>query len=101
MLRRIADGLAPCAHCPLGDCPPLHQTVRQSRTRGGPIKAGWNNTAAAMVQTSESAISLPMLDVPGWLERHRLPKAVAVVMALKTTARVRLDCRSRVFRGFA
>ena len=34
-----------------------------------------------------------MLDVPGWLENHRLPKAVAVVSALKKTARVRLVCR--------
>ena len=30
---------------------------------------------------------------PGWCENHRLPKAVAVVQALKKTARVRLDCR--------
>ena len=35
-----------------------------------------------------------MLDVPGWLESHRLPKAVAVVSALKMIARVRLDCSS-------
>jgi hypothetical protein len=32
-----------------------------------------------------------MLDVPGSLDNQRLPKAVAVVMALNTTARVRLD----------
>jgi hypothetical protein len=38
-----------------------------------------------------------MLEVPGWLESHRLPKAVAVVMALNTTARVKLDWRSEVF----
>ena len=52
--------------------------------RGGPIRAGWNRTAAASVQTSAKAISLPMLDMPGWSESHRLPNAVAVVNALKT-----------------
>jgi hypothetical protein len=35
-----------------------------------------------------------MLDVPGWLEGHTLPNAVAVVAALKITARGRLDCKS-------
>ena len=45
-----------------------------------------------MVLTSDSASSLPMLDVPGWLDSHRLPNAVAVVSALQITARVRLDC---------
>jgi hypothetical protein len=44
------------------------------------------------VQTSDKASSLPMLEVPGWLENHRLPKAVAVVSALKNTARVSGDC---------
>ena len=43
-----------------------------------------------MVQVRASAINLPMLEVPGLSESHRLPNAVAVVMALKTTARVRL-----------
>ena len=51
-------------------------------SRGLPISTGWNSTAAASVQTSDSASSLPMLDVPGWLENHRLPNAVAVVSAL-------------------
>jgi hypothetical protein len=32
---------------------------------GGPISAGWNKIAAARVQTSDKASSLPMLDVPG------------------------------------
>src|SRR5580704_8619176 len=64
--------------------------------RGGPISTGWNSTAAAIVHTSDSAISLPMLDVPGWFDSHRLPKAVAVVMALKITARVSVDCSSAV-----
>ena len=32
-----------------------------------------------------------MLAVPGWLDAQRLPKPVAVVSALKKTARVRLD----------
>jgi hypothetical protein len=49
------------------------------------------------VQASDKAKSLPMVDVPGWLDSHRLPNAVAVVMALKMTARVRLDCRSPVW----
>jgi hypothetical protein len=60
---------------------------------GGPINAGWNKIAAANVQTSDKASSFPMLDVPGCLDSQRLPKAVAVVMALKNTARVRLDCK--------
>ena len=33
-----------------------------------------------------------MLAVPGWLDSHSAPNAVAVVRALKTTARIRLDC---------
>src|SRR5262249_19351618 len=44
-------------------------------SRGGPIRAGWNNTAAAMVHSSARAINLPMLEVPGWLDIHRLPNA--------------------------
>ena len=47
------------------------------RARGRPIRAGWNKTAAAMVQSSASAISLPMLEVPGSLDSHRLPNAAA------------------------
>ena len=62
-------------------------------SRGLPIKRGWNNTAAKRVQSSDRAKSSPMLAVPGWLENHRLPNAVAVVSALKNTARVRLVCR--------
>ena len=65
-------------------------------SRGGPMRTGWNSTAAASVHKSDSASNLPMLEVPGWLDSQRLPKAVAVVMALKMTARVRLDCRSPV-----
>jgi len=34
-------------------------------SRGFPISAGWNNSTAASVVTSESAKSLPMLEVPG------------------------------------
>src|SRR5262249_58300585 len=34
-------------------------------SRGGPMSAGWNQTAAVIVHTSASAINLPMLDVPG------------------------------------
>ena len=60
--------------------------------RGLPINAGWNSKTAASVVTSDKASSLPMLDVPGWLDSHRLPNAVAVVRALKKIARVRLVC---------
>jgi len=68
--------------------------------RGLPIRIGWNKAAAASVQTSDTANSSPMLDVPGWLEKNRLPNAVAVVAALNITARVstdwsRLVCPSR------
>src|SRR5882762_6837433 len=77
--------------------PHLHATFRALSWRGGPIRAGWNRTAAASVQTSAKAISLPMLEMPGWSESQRLPNAVAVVSALKNTARVRVDC-SRLVR---
>src|SRR6516165_4340409 len=60
------------------------------------IGAGWKMTAAATVVRSDRPISLPMLDVPGWREKYRLPKAIAVVQALKRMARVRLDCRKFV-----
>ena len=33
--------------------------------RGGPIRTGWNSTAAAIVHSSASAIIFPMLDMPG------------------------------------
>jgi hypothetical protein len=57
---------------------------------------GWNSTAAESVHASDSANSLPMLDIPGSLDSHRLPKAVAVVMALKITARVNVDSKKLV-----
>ena len=66
--------------------------------RGGPISAGWNKSAAANVQTSDKASSLPMLEVPGYLESQRLPNAVAVVIALKKTAH-RPRARPRCGRG--
>jgi hypothetical protein len=64
--------------------------------RGGPRASG-KRTAAASAETSDSAINFPMLEVSGCFEQ-RLPKAVAVVIviALKNTARVRLDCNSFV-----
>ena len=46
------------------------------------MSAGWNHTAAVIVQTSASAINFPMLDVPGCAESQSEPNAVAVVMAL-------------------
>ena len=64
--------------------------------RGLPIRMGWNSAAAAMVVISEIANSLPMLDVPGWLENYKLPNAVAVVQALNVTARVSTDCNRLV-----
>ena len=60
----------------------FHVPFRALSPRGGPIRAGWNRTAAASVQTSARAISLPMLDRPGCLESQRLPNAVTVVSAL-------------------
>jgi hypothetical protein len=48
------------------------------------------------VETSDSAINFPMLEVSGCFENQRLPKAVVVVIALKNTALVRLDCNSFV-----
>src|SRR4029077_13278465 len=72
-------------------------SIGTARGRCRPIRAGWNNTAAAIVQSSDRAISFPMLEVPGSLDSQRLPNAVAWVMALKITARVRVDCTSAVF----
>ena len=40
-------------------------SVYSRTSRGFPISAGWNNSTAASVVTSESAKSLPMLEVPG------------------------------------
>ena len=37
-----------------------------------------------------------MLEVPGWLDSHRLPNAVPVVIALKITARLRVDWTNAV-----
>jgi hypothetical protein len=48
------------------------------------------------VHASDSANSLPILDVPGSSDSHRLPNAVAVVMALKITARVNVDSKKLV-----
>jgi len=59
--------------------------------RGSPMRAGWNNTADVSVQARDSANSLPMLDIPGLLDSHRLPKAVPVNRALKNIARVSAD----------
>ena len=60
------------------------------------MRMGWKNTAAASVVRRESANSSPMLDVPGWLENHKLPKAVAVAVALNMTARVSGEARRLV-----
>jgi hypothetical protein len=72
-------------------------TTQVGFVRGRPISAGWNSTAAAIVQTSARAINLPMLEVAGSLDSHRLPNALAVAIALKITARVKVDCTSAVF----
>jgi hypothetical protein len=60
------------------------------------MRAGWNSAADARVHSKDSARSFPMLDIPGWLESQRLPNAVAVINALKNTARVKLDCKKSV-----
>ena len=94
----LAEPLAGDYH-PFATPPPLSRsraTLLGWDLRCVAKSAGWNSTAAESVVTSASAISLPMLDVPGWWENHRLPKAVAVVQALKKTARVRLDCKKLV-----
>src|SRR5207248_10349878 len=72
------------------------RTTQSGFARGRPINAGWNSTAAAIVQTSASAINLPMLEVAGSLDSHRLPNALAVAIALKITARVKVDWTSAV-----
>jgi hypothetical protein len=61
------------------------------RAAVGTISAGWNSAAEANVQASDKASNLPMLEIPGLLENIRLPKAVAVINALKNTVRVRVD----------
>ncbi len=62
-------------------------------SRGLPISAGWNSSTAASVDHEATAPAVyPCCAVPGWLDSHRLPNAVAVVSALKKIARVRLDC---------
>ena len=58
-----------------GVAPPAYSAASRTRSvaraeaaltcRGGPIKTGWNSTAATIVQSSASAIILPMLDMPG------------------------------------
>ena len=59
---------------------------------GTASRAGRNSSVTNSSQPSEIISSLPMLAVPGWLESHKAPNAVAVVSALKRTARIRLDC---------
>src|SRR5262249_27848416 len=79
-----------------GDVPLLSRYGIRRVRRWVAIRAGWKMTAASRVVRRDSAISLPMLEVPGWWESHRLPKAIPVVQALKKMARVRLDCRKFV-----
>ena len=75
----------------------LHETAASGTglaslgLRGGPIKIGWKMTAAVSVVSSDRLSSLPMLEVPGCPDIHKLPNATAVVIAEKKTARVRLD----------
>jgi len=59
---------------------------------GGPISTGWKSTARRHGGDERQRPSTcPCLEVPGWLDSHKLPNAVAVVSALNITARVRLD----------
>ena len=54
------------------DGPCIHKRHAHSgryRRVSAPIKAGWNRTAAAIVQTNARAISLPVLKVPGGPKR--------------------------------
>src|SRR5262249_52359695 len=52
---------------------------------------GTKKTVITSVQASEIVRSSPMLAVPGWRDSHSVPKPDAVVAALKSTPRVRLD----------
>ena len=52
------------------------------------------------MQSCDNAGSLPMLEMPGCAESHRLPNAVAVISALISTAQVRANLlRSASARG--
>ena len=62
---------------PVDDWDGRREHYPRSISRGRPISSGWNSTAATKVQASVSASNLPMLEVPGWLDSHKLPKAVA------------------------
>ena len=66
------------------------------RAGGWASKAGRNNNVTNSSQPSEIISNLPMLAVPGMLESHNAPNAVAVVRALKRTARIKLDCNGAV-----
>ncbi len=57
----------PVKNCRRPRNPPIRLaiSVYSPTSRGLPISAGWNNSTAASVVTSESANSLPMLAVPG------------------------------------
>ena len=69
-----------------------HEPRRPGLLCGGRAsKAGLTRIVTRSSQPSEIISSLPMLAVPGWLDSHRAPNAVAVTSALKTTARIRLD----------
>jgi hypothetical protein len=65
-------------------------------SRGGPVSTGWNNTATASVHYEREREQLAHARRAWMVESHTLPNAVAVVAALKITARVRLDCKSPV-----
>ena len=66
--------------------------ARPRRAHQGRVKQGSGRHRAG----EREAISLPMLDLPGSVENQRLPNAIAVVMPLSTTARVKLDWSSDV-----
>ena len=86
-----------------------HLRPRSAFVHQGVLSAGWpfrvmllarraeerrdDDKAARSVKNKDRARSLPMLAVPGWLEKHRLPNATPVVSALKKIARVRLDAK--------
>src|SRR5207244_13344212 len=72
----------------------FHVAFRALSPRGGPIRAGWNRTAAASVQTSARAISLPMLDSPGCLDGQRLLNTAHVVSSEENTVRHARYCIS-------
>ena len=81
---------------PLCDLRPLRRSraTLPDACAASPEAPGWKSTAAKSVVTSDSAISLPMLDVPGWWENDRLPKGGARRAGAEQNGPRQLDCKN-------